>query len=55
VNLAFYGRASTEDQQDPESSTAWQLARSRALIEPADARTAGVVSGELPPGDGGAS
>ncbi|MFL6072451.1 MAG: recombinase family protein [Mycobacteriales bacterium] len=25
---------STEDQQDPESSRAWQLARARALIEP---------------------
>jgi len=32
--FAFYGRVSTEDQQDPESSRAWQLARSRALIEP---------------------
>ncbi|GAB3250382.1 recombinase family protein [Kineosporia babensis] len=32
--FAFYGRVSTEDQQDPESSKQWQLARSRALIEP---------------------
>lgn len=32
--FAFYGRVSTEDQQDPGSSRGWQLARSRALIEP---------------------
>jgi site-specific DNA recombinase len=32
--FAFYGRVSTEDQQDPESSRAWQLRRSRELIEP---------------------
>jgi site-specific DNA recombinase len=35
MRLAFYGRVSTEDQQDPESSRNWQLARSRQLIEPA--------------------
>jgi site-specific DNA recombinase len=34
INFAFYGRVSTEDQQDPESSRGWQLTRSRALIEP---------------------
>jgi site-specific DNA recombinase len=34
INLAFYGRVSTEDQQDPEASRHWQLTRSRALIEP---------------------
>jgi site-specific DNA recombinase len=34
INLAFYGRVSTEDQQDPEASRYWQLTRSRALIEP---------------------
>jgi site-specific DNA recombinase len=33
IKFAFYGRVSTEDQQDPESSRAWQLTRSRALIE----------------------
>ena len=33
--FAFYGRVSTEDQQDPTSSQNWQLARSRQLIEPA--------------------
>jgi site-specific DNA recombinase len=33
TNFAFYGRVSTEDQQDPESSRSWQLTRSRALIE----------------------
>jgi site-specific DNA recombinase len=32
--FAFYGRVSTEDQQDPEASRNWQLTRSRALIEP---------------------
>ena len=31
--FAFYGRVSSEDQQDPESSKGWQLTRSRALIE----------------------
>jgi len=32
--FAFYGRVSTEDQQDPKSSRNWQVARSRQLIEP---------------------
>src|ERR1700744_1815389 len=32
IRFAFYGRVSTEDQQDPESSRGWQLTRSRALI-----------------------
>jgi site-specific DNA recombinase len=36
IKFAFYGRVSTEDQQDPESSRGWQLTRSRALIEPRD-------------------
>ena len=31
---AFYGRVSTEDQQDPASSRQWQLARAETLIEP---------------------
>ena len=35
MRFAFYGRVSTEDQQDPESSRNWQLARARQLIEPA--------------------
>jgi site-specific DNA recombinase len=34
TRFAFYGRVSTEDNQDPEASRAWQLSRSRALIEP---------------------
>jgi len=34
TSFAFYGRVSTEDQQDPESSRSWQLTRSRSLIEP---------------------
>ncbi|MGH3297468.1 MAG: hypothetical protein ACRDP7_37310 [Trebonia sp.] len=33
IRFAFYGRVSTEDQQDPESSRSWQVTRSRALIE----------------------
>ncbi|GAA2406066.1 recombinase family protein [Actinomadura vinacea] len=32
--FAFYGRVSTEDNQDPEASRAWQIRRARALIEP---------------------
>lgn len=32
--FAFYGRVSTEDQQDPEASRDWQLARARTLIDP---------------------
>jgi site-specific DNA recombinase len=34
LRFAFYGRVSTEDQQDPGSSKQWQLHRSRQLIEP---------------------
>lgn len=33
-SFAFYGRVSTEDQQDPASSRSWQLARARQLIDP---------------------
>lgn len=33
VRFAFYGRVSTEDQQDPASSRLWQLDRSRQLID----------------------
>ena len=43
IKFAFYGRVSTEDQQDPESSRNWQLTRSRALI---DAR-GGVIVAEF--------
>ncbi|MEO8828608.1 recombinase family protein, partial [Lapillicoccus sp.] len=32
--VAFYGRVSTEDQQDPEASCGWQLSRARQLVEP---------------------
>jgi DNA invertase Pin-like site-specific DNA recombinase len=35
IRFAFYGRVSTEDQQDPKSSKQWQLHRSRQLVEPA--------------------
>jgi site-specific DNA recombinase len=34
TSFAFCGRVSTEDQQDPESSRGWQLARARALTAP---------------------
>lgn len=34
MRFAFCGRVSTEDQQDPQASRAWQISRSRALIEP---------------------
>ncbi len=33
--VAFYGRVSTEDQQDPEASRGWQISRARQLVEPA--------------------
>lgn len=33
VRFAFYGRVSTEDQQDPGASREWQLSRARAVIE----------------------
>ena len=33
--FAFYGRVSTEDQQDPAPSRQWQLRRAEQLIEPA--------------------
>ena len=36
IKFGFLGRVSTEDQQDPESSRAWQLTRAKALIEPRD-------------------
>ncbi|MEU5789754.1 recombinase family protein [Micromonospora purpureochromogenes] len=32
--FAFYGRVSTEDNQDPESSRSWQLTRATTLIQP---------------------
>jgi DNA invertase Pin-like site-specific DNA recombinase len=32
--FAFYGRVSTEDQQDPTSSKQWQMSRATSLIEP---------------------
>ena len=35
MRFAFYGRVSTEDNQDPEASRNWQLRRAQALIEPA--------------------
>ncbi len=43
IRFAFYGRVSTEDQQDPESSRGWQLTRSRALIGARD----GVIVAEF--------
>lgn len=35
-SFAFYGRVSTEDQQDPVASRQWQLSRAEALISPHD-------------------
>ncbi|MET8809917.1 recombinase family protein, partial [Streptomyces sp. NPDC004546] len=32
LRFAFYGRVSTEDHQDPETSQAWQLLRAQALV-----------------------
>lgn len=34
MRFAFYGRVSTEDQQDPDASREWQLHRARLLIDP---------------------
>src|SRR6266571_4528145 len=34
IRFASWGRVSTEDRQDPESSRAWQRARGQALIDP---------------------
>ena len=42
MRFAFYGRVSTEDQQDPEASRSWQISRARQLIEP----SGGVVVAE---------
>ncbi len=33
-DLAFFGRCSTEDNQDPETSRGWQLGNARNLVEP---------------------
>ncbi len=32
--VAFYGRCSTEDNQDPETSRGWQLGTARKFVEP---------------------
>ena len=32
--LAFYGRCSTEDNQDPKTSRSWQLSNARKFVEP---------------------
>lgn len=34
MQFAFYGRVSTEDQQDPASSRGWQMSRAKGLIDP---------------------
>ncbi|WP_206061003.1 hypothetical protein [Nonomuraea basaltis] len=38
IELAFWGRCSTEDRQDPEASRAWQISRAKALVEPRGGR-----------------
>lgn len=43
MRFAFYGRVSTEDQQDPTSSKQWQMSRAQSIIEPAG----GVVVAEF--------
>jgi site-specific DNA recombinase len=34
IDVAFWGRVSTEDNQDPASSRGWQLTRAKALVGP---------------------
>ncbi|MFI0411931.1 recombinase family protein [Actinomadura sp. 3N508] len=34
IKLAFWGRCSTEDRQDPEASRAWQYSRAEQLVTP---------------------
>jgi DNA invertase Pin-like site-specific DNA recombinase len=36
--LAFYGRCSTEDNQDPETSLAWQISNAQKFVEPLGGR-----------------
>lgn len=38
TRFAFYGRVSTEDNQDPTSSRGWQMTRASALIDPRGGR-----------------
>ena len=38
--VAFYGRCSTEDNQDPETSLGWQLSNARKFVEPLGATVA---------------
>ena len=38
--IAFYGRCSTEDNQDPETSLGWQLSNARKFVEPLGATVA---------------
>jgi DNA invertase Pin-like site-specific DNA recombinase len=38
--VAFYGRCSTEDNQDPETSLGWQLGNARKFVEPLGGRVA---------------
>lgn len=37
-SVAFYGRCSTEDNQDPETSLGWQLSNARKFVEPLGGR-----------------
>jgi DNA invertase Pin-like site-specific DNA recombinase len=39
TRFAFYGRVSTEDQQDPTASRGWQLQRARELLNETDTIT----------------
>jgi hypothetical protein len=48
MRFAFYGRVSTEDNQDPEASRNWQIARARGLIEHRTFGTCGSASSGCP-------
>jgi hypothetical protein len=41
-DLAVYGRCSTEDNQDPETSRAWQVGNARKFVEPLGGQVAEV-------------
>ncbi|WP_236792417.1 hypothetical protein [Amycolatopsis sp. GM8] len=36
--VGFYGRCSTEDNQDPETSHGWQLGNAQKFVEPLGGR-----------------
>lgn len=42
--LAFYGRCSTEDNQDPKTSLAWQMGEASRFVEPLGVRSSSSTS-----------